>query len=276
MWAAARAYLPAQWSRKMCELQAVEVDAYNWLSAVPAHLWARNMFNPRSKCDLLSNNISESFNQYISSARDKPILTMFESIRKMIMCRYQEKKEWIAKVKSSICPRIHNKLEENKLKSIDYEVLPAGNGIWEVTEFGHNYVVNLVARTCSCREWDMIGIPCVHACAALVNSDKEAADYVHLYYSVHYYKLAYKHMIMPIPFKEDWVETGEEPTEPPEIRRRLGRPRKVRRKGADEQRDATVVTRMGTMIHCHNCRQPGLNIKSCKQPRRSPATDQVM
>ncbi|KAL3508263.1 hypothetical protein ACH5RR_027664 [Cinchona calisaya] len=234
MWAAARAYLPAQWSRKMCELEAADVDAYNWLRAVPAHQWARSMFNPRSKCDLLSNNISESFNQYISSARDEPILTMFESIRKMIMCRYQEKRERIANVKSSICPRIHDKLEEKKLKSIDYEALPAGN----------------------------------------VNSDKEAADYVHPYYSVHYYKLAYKHMIMPIPFREDWVETGEEPTEPPEIRRRPGRPRKVRRKGADEQRDATVVTRMGTVIHCRNCRQPGHNIKSCKQPRRSPATDQ--
>ncbi|KAL3510680.1 hypothetical protein ACH5RR_030081 [Cinchona calisaya] len=86
----------------------------------------------------------------------------------------------------------------------------------------------------------MTGIPCVHACATLVNSDKEATYYVHPYYSVHYYKLAYKHVIMPIPFKEDWVQTGKDPTEPPEIKKRPGRPRKVRRKGIDEQRNATV------------------------------------
>ncbi|KAL3535469.1 hypothetical protein ACH5RR_003930 [Cinchona calisaya] len=50
------------------------------------------------------------------------------------------------------------------------------------------------------------------------------------------------------------------------MRRRLGRPRKLRRKGPDERVDSSVVTRRGTVLHCSNCKQAGHNRKTCKQP----------
>ncbi|XP_071918009.1 uncharacterized protein [Coffea arabica] len=227
IWAAARAYETDGWSQKMRELQVANREAYDWLSAIPANLWSRCMFNPRSKCDLLSNNVSESFNQYIKEAREEPILSMFEAIRRLIMCRYQKKREFISKVKGKICPRIHDKVEEIKARAMEYEAVQAGQGIWEITGYAGHKVVNLNARTCTCREWDITGVPCVHACAAIIDSDQEPADLIHPYYSIEYYCRAYKGMVVPIPEEALWVQTSGLPIQPPKLRRRPGRPRKL-------------------------------------------------
>ncbi|KAL3533121.1 hypothetical protein ACH5RR_006642 [Cinchona calisaya] len=181
LWAAARAYLPSQWERKMNELKAVDQEAHKWLSAIP------------------------------------------------------EKREWISKVKGNICPRIQEKLEANKDKSVEFEALKASEDLWDVNAFSNqNFVVNLSNKTCICREWDMTGIPCAHACASLISGGKEAEDYVHAYYNVESYKTAYKDIIMPIPEHIHWVSASGYKTDPPIIRKKPGRPKKVRKKGADE------------------------------------------
>lgn len=35
------------------------------------------------------------------------------------------------------------------------------------SEGGHEPVVDLFLRTCTCRKWDLTGIPCYHACACI-------------------------------------------------------------------------------------------------------------
>lgn len=47
---------------------------------VPTNTWCKHAFKIYSKCDVLMNNIFESFNATILGARDKPILTMCEWI----------------------------------------------------------------------------------------------------------------------------------------------------------------------------------------------------
>ncbi|KAL3506929.1 hypothetical protein ACH5RR_032311 [Cinchona calisaya] len=111
MWTAAKSYVPDRFKAQMREMQAISPDAHPWLRAIPSNLWARHTFSPRSKCDLLSNNICECFNQYIKEARHEPVLTMFEMIRRQIMCKFHEKRQWAAKLKHKICPRIIEKVE---------------------------------------------------------------------------------------------------------------------------------------------------------------------
>ena len=55
--------------------------------AVPTKTWCKPAFNFYPKCNVLMNNIFESFNAIILAARDKPILTMCEWIRKYLMNR---------------------------------------------------------------------------------------------------------------------------------------------------------------------------------------------
>ena len=63
------------------------------------------------------------------------------------------------------------------------------------------FVVNANDRTCTCCEWEMTGIPCVHVCTGLIQNNKDPYQFLDHYYSAKSYKRAYQGVIMPIPDK---------------------------------------------------------------------------
>ena len=74
-----------------------------------------------------------------------------------------------------------------KTKSIkDHEVLICGSGKAELIVNTFRHAVNLEEKTCSCRAWQVIGIPCNHALAfiAKISSEVLMDDFVHEYFSV--------------------------------------------------------------------------------------------
>ena len=54
-------------------------------------------FSPFPNYDVVDNNMAETFNSYIIRARDKPVINMFEDIRRTIMIRMAKKREKIDK-----------------------------------------------------------------------------------------------------------------------------------------------------------------------------------
>ncbi|KAK4396012.1 hypothetical protein Sango_1437800 [Sesamum angolense] len=58
------------------KIKAEVETASEWLRKINPQHWARSHFPVQSKCDILVNNLCESFNNYILEARDKPIITI--------------------------------------------------------------------------------------------------------------------------------------------------------------------------------------------------------
>jgi hypothetical protein len=56
--------------------------------------------------------------------------------------------------------------------------------------------------------------PCVHACAAIRQSCKNAEDYVDEYYTLEMYKKVYDPVIYPMPNEEQWITTHHDMLEP--------------------------------------------------------------
>ena len=100
---------------------------------VDPSMWSTAWFSDYHKSDLLVNNICECFNSYILKARDKPILTMLEMIRKKLIRRYHAKREGIEKLIGKLCPRIAAKLEEIGLMAVDCITNYVGDSMFEVT-----------------------------------------------------------------------------------------------------------------------------------------------
>ena len=84
MMGAAKAMYDAGWEKKMGELRNINPKAFNWLVAILRESWCKHAFNMYPRCDVLMNNLSESFNSIILLARDKPIISMMEWIRSYI------------------------------------------------------------------------------------------------------------------------------------------------------------------------------------------------
>ena len=55
---------------EMEQMKTMDIDAYQWLSEEHPRHWTRSHFREGVKCDILSNNLSESFNNAILEGRE--------------------------------------------------------------------------------------------------------------------------------------------------------------------------------------------------------------
>ncbi|KAL0285096.1 UNVERIFIED_CONTAM: hypothetical protein Sangu_2795100 [Sesamum angustifolium] len=107
LWAVAKACTVGEWKMKIVELKAMSHAAFDWFNDKPTTQWSRSHFSEIATCDMLLNNVCETFKACILEAREKPILTILEWIREYLMRRLQENKDRAAsKWKGKICPKI--------------------------------------------------------------------------------------------------------------------------------------------------------------------------
>ncbi|GJR75192.1 RNA-directed DNA polymerase, eukaryota, partial [Tanacetum coccineum] len=131
LWKCATATTKVQFERAMDEFKG-----YNRLP-----------MSGRANCNLLINNSCEVFNKKLLEARDSPVITALEYVRKYLMKRIV----------------IVQKVNEGRQ---------------------NQDVVNLANRSCTCRKWEVFGIPCKHAVACIFNMNDNG---------------------MQVGFLEDWV-----------------------------------------------------------------------
>ena len=143
-------------------------------------------------------NLSESFNSMILEAKDKPIIAMLEWIKVRLMTGMYNKRIGIEKFTNNICPNIVQKFEQLKLDCESFAVVPSGCFIYGVDNKYERHMVNLTRKCCSCRVWDLTGIPCKHGVVAIYKNLEMPEDYVHSCYRKDAYMFAYKEMITPL------------------------------------------------------------------------------
>jgi hypothetical protein len=227
LWAATSLYTEYEFTEHMEELKKMDEKAYEFLSEVDPSTWSRAWFSDYPKSDLLVNNICECWNSYILKARDKPILTMLEMIRKKLIRRYQAKREGIEKLSGRLCPRIAAKMEAIGLVTVNCIAAYVGEGMFEVNcPNNRQFVVDLGIRRCGCRQWEITGLPCPHAVAAILYDCRDPEDYVDECFTIEVYKKAYAPIIYPMPSEEQWINTRHDKLEPPRGRITPGRPKK--------------------------------------------------
>lgn len=161
MMAAAMAYSTSRFEAELELIKAEDESAYNWLIEKRPQHWARSHFRPGPKCDILLNNLCESFNgtRSVLMARQKPILSMLERIRMYLLQRFTKQRLAGDKWNGEIGPRIYKILENNKVLSAQNIPYWAGGSDYQVSNmYGSMYAVNLARHSCSCNRWNLSGI----------------------------------------------------------------------------------------------------------------------
>ncbi|CAM0873900.1 unnamed protein product [Alopecurus aequalis] len=253
-------------------MEALKVDceeAYNWLAEIPVQTWARFAFDYNCKTDLVVNNLSEVFNKMILDVRSKPIWTMVDGIRSKLMVKYCGIRGKEDSTRWEITPFYCEKLEEAKKYSRYCTALAADKalGLWQVTSGDKIHPVNLIAKTCGCKKWDLTGIPCNHAISAMMKDKSHPEDYVLDFFKKPMYFEAYKHVVYPVPGPDAWTKTDTQDIDPPPTRPRPGRKQTKRRKGAFEVPVPKDTSRVGS-ITCKNCKKTGHRFSNCDIPLR--------
>ena len=165
----------------------------------------------------------------------------------------------------TICPKIRKKLDKNVELARTCLAAPAGKGMFVVNERGVDFSVDTRLEKCSCRRWDLLGIPCSHGVPALRYDNIPPKSRVNSCYSIETYYMAYEHVIMPCKDVIEWAKMKAAHITPPPLQKKKGRKAKNRRKQPEDKEGKRGVknTRKGVVIHCGYCGSPGHNINGC-------------
>ncbi|KAK2437560.1 hypothetical protein QL285_022434 [Trifolium repens] len=286
VWQAARSTTPAQFDAVMERIKRKSQKAWEYLNKWPKDAWTKAYFNTEPKVDNITNNTCEGFNSSILKYRGKPILTMAEEIRCYIMRTMSTNRLKLANRTGIRCPMQQSRLEKLKIKSNLWTPLWSGDGRFQVSN--NNWIthvdVDIYAQTCTCRNWQLTGIPCEHGIAALAWKCEKPEDFCHGWLTMGSYNATYEHFVRPTQGMEYWEKTDFVKPVPAPIRSRPGRPKKQRRKDASQEgpSNSKKMKRSYPIITCSRCGLEGHNINGCvsqgvsPKPREIPSVDMVV
>ncbi|XP_074352049.1 uncharacterized protein LOC141691210 [Apium graveolens] len=267
LWLAARATTDYMFNKHMTELQKLSKKCHSWLMEKPISQWTRSAFRTSSLSDMFVNNHCEVFNNSIREYRDLPIIGLLQGLHKSAMRRIQTRRDKMAisYALNHICPNFMRKVHKAMTMSNGCVVQWSGKRKYLVTmtDGGHEIVVDLDARTCACRKFDLTGLPCYHACACINWKNLNMVDYIHRTYSKDMYLSCYEHTLEPITSDQYWDKTGLPPPLPPVLKVQPGRPKKLRSKKNDIPLDPTKLTTHNTKMYCSYCKEGGHNARTC-------------
>ncbi|KAH0672854.1 hypothetical protein KY290_025094 [Solanum tuberosum] len=103
-----------------------------------------------------------------------------------------------------------------------------------------------ITRSCSCRSWQLRGIPCPHGVAALHYKELEPIHYVASCYSNETYLNTYAHFIQPMNNIKIWPTSNNPIVKPPKIKKLPGRPGKARGTGPSQSAEPSFQTEATT------------------------------
>ncbi|KAG4919760.1 hypothetical protein JHK85_058041 [Glycine max] len=186
-----------------------------------------------------------------------------------LMTWFNERRETSMQWTSILVPSAERRVAEALDRARTYQVLRANDAEFEVITHEGTNIVDIRNRCCLCRGWQLYGLPCAHAVAALLSCRQNVHRFTESCFTVATYRKTYSQTIHPIPDKSLWKELSEgdanvsKATEvvinPPKSLRPPGRPRKKRVRAEDRGRVKRVV-------HCSRCNQTGHFRTTCAAP----------
>ncbi|XP_042029713.1 uncharacterized protein LOC121776580 [Salvia splendens] len=266
---------------KMDAMQTEYPQAHQWLSGVaPKEKWVKAFFSPHTCCDVLLNNICETFNSKIALAREKTIISMLEEIRTSQTERIQIRGQWIKSYDHAVPPVIKELVDKWYVRAASWRATWNGQSSYQVIGPYGQYVVNMRNFTCSCRLWQLIGIPCTHAIATINKNGDDVTRYVSRYYLKSTMIMLYENVLYPINGVDNWPKTtsdGVLELAPPRSKRQRGRPKKLRREEPQIHlyADGGESLRRIFVMRCRRCGQEGHNRRICSNDPQTYARSQV-
>lgn len=254
-------------------MKKIKLAAKDDMLRIDTRHWCKAYFQIHSKCDIVDNNMCEAFNGILVSSRHKAILGMLEEIRRTVMKRTIRMQKLAEKFKGEFGSKIWEKIEANKAASSNCHIRAQGALQYEFEERKDNFVVDVSRHTCTCRVWDLTGIPCKHAIPVISHRRESIENYVHPCYKKETYIKIYDHCILPLDGIDRWEETNMPPMDPPALRKKRGRPAKKRRLEEWEAGVGTNITRKGRIMTCQICFQRGHIGRSCPTKKKQTAEE---
>ncbi|GJV02778.1 pentatricopeptide repeat-containing protein [Tanacetum coccineum] len=250
-WAASKASYPRLFNKIMSKIKTANPNAYEYLL----------------KKDPKSCSCYPFPTPWVTSyrVRNKPLITMLEAMRVIVLERMNTMRRVYDTWTEDICPNIQKRLELTKDLHRFWHVIPTGGQLFEVRNGSQAFGVDEKRRTCTCRLWQLSGLPCPHAIAVIFKLNRRAEEYVPTCFRKQSFHDSYHQYLTPVGGMSFWPDCSDmSKVLPPKARTMPGRPKKKRIRAFHENKNTNRVSRSGITMTCSNCFQKGHNKTSCQ------------
>lgn len=124
---------------------------------------------PGNRFDVMTSNIAESINSMLIAEREYLVASIFNSIAKRFGNIFKERRAYVLTYKDNKFVSAAEKILRDNISEGDSYVENVSGDERQFTVFvsGCTTKVDLLERSCSCRKFELVKIPCTHAMAGL-------------------------------------------------------------------------------------------------------------
>ncbi|KAI3847009.1 hypothetical protein MKW92_019951 [Papaver armeniacum] len=265
-WSAVYALTVVEFKSKISEMVEISQDVLQWFDRFPPRLWAVSHFEG-VRYGHFTLGVTELLHNWAREGQELPIVQMMEHIRHQLTSWFRDRRNMGMSWNNSILvPSAEKRIAEAIADSHCYQVLRANEIEFEIVSTERTSIVDIHSRVCSCCRWQIYGLPCAHAAAALISCGLNVQSFVERCFTMASYLETYGEIINAIPDKVHWKELGDGGVakadisiRPPKIRRPPGRPKKKVLQIESSKRPKGVV-------RCGRCHLLGHSQKKCTLP----------
>ncbi|GJZ12982.1 putative transcription factor WRKY family protein [Tanacetum coccineum] len=267
-WTAVYALTPVEFESKITEMLEVSQDVIPWFQMFPPQLWAVAYFEG-VRYGHFTLGVTELLYNWAQEGHELPIVQLMENIRHQLSTWFENRQNMGMIWNSIVVPSAEKRILEAVADARCYQVLRANEVEFEVVSTERTNIVDIRSRVCSCKRWQIYGLPCAHAAAALISSGKNAHVFADHCFKVESYRETYSQMIYPVPDRSLWNTVGDGGEgagvngdmviRPPKTRRPPGRPKKKVLRVESFKRPKRIV-------QCGHCHMLGHSRKKCPMP----------
>ncbi|XP_022013727.1 uncharacterized protein LOC110913190 [Helianthus annuus] len=230
--------------------------------------WAR-AHCPGNRYHYMTSNSAESINSLSRFSRKMPITQLIEFFRESVQKWFYDRRLQGMQESHSLTQWAQKKILKKIEGSRTWTVAGIRVNSFVVDDGGKRGVVDLSNRSCSCRVWQVSGLPCGHVIAvSRFLGEPDCSHYAFSCYSKEVYKKTYEESINPLPHRSEWViPEGLGSVLPPNItKRQSGRPKENKR----------ILSRgeEPVPVYCSRCRTYGHVRDVCLDPMKSQIRSQ--
>ncbi|XP_069154906.1 uncharacterized protein [Solanum lycopersicum] len=255
----AKAYRKKDFEKLMAKVEKVDGRVKKYLEEAGYERWSRSHATV-NRGRMMTSNIAECINGCLVDARQLPVLDFLEEARILFGSWNCKNREIASYTKETLGRKFEEILIINASKCSKMKVVASSEFIFSVYEGDIRYIVCFERKNCSCGRFQHDEIPCAHAMTVLKKKNiKDVHPYCSDYYKPDALANTYAVPMEPMPDKSDWIvpkSVLEEVILPPRYKKMPGRPRKKRKKNADEKLS-------GNTNCCGRCGQEGHNRRTC-------------
>ncbi|GJU13444.1 transposase, MuDR, MULE transposase domain protein [Tanacetum coccineum] len=214
----------------MTDIHVVRPDAHQKLVEAGVEKWSWAKF-PANRYNYMTSNSVESINALTKTVRKIPITSLMDWFRQLLQDWYYERQQKYEDTSDDdLTPWASAKIKYRYLKSSNWSVRGIlKNDMYQVRDNQGIHTVYLKKGECTCRRWQLSGLPCGHVCAvARVEGLTSVNQLAKPWFLNKTIKGTYTGLFFPVTYVSTWeIQNEIQQVLPPYMgKKQSGRPKK--------------------------------------------------